>query len=160
MRAVLQPGKEYDFLTPQEMHKGLNDMQGRLVDALVREELRGIRPVKLTGVFNPNVTSYIAAPNAGYYWSILNLSVSNIQAGSNFGSIEFFVFPKGGTPSFSTSEAVLKISATTVTAFGKGQFLVDQDSAIGAVNTDTTNPLSYRIWLVEVPAEMVGKLYI
>lgn len=173
MRVDFVPGASYDLVSSNEMAGFVNGINQKY-EQFLRQEYAGLKPFR----FQSNVTPEAAAafmlpmniaPKSGYIWSILRLTVA-CTAGA-------------GTPLVFRTQEVANITPNTGAAlpdvsgmkglvaafpsinghltFGKGALLLQAGEILALSNNTSTAGAS---WIfsgegVEVPAEMVGKLF-
>lgn len=175
----LEPGREYDFLTPDDMNQALSNFHGSVVDAVVREQLRGIRIVKRVqhiDVQNGAVNAGdIIGPNAGYVWDLRSINYSGFctNTPSTRANVNFGVTVGSDLTSVSTAtlyygygRQIMFVSGATtggIQTFNKNLILSEDERivAYGIVSTaNLTATITVGFLFAEVPAEMVGKLFL
>lgn len=176
MRQALVPGAELDMVTPADLDERFERIDRRF-DALIRDELRGVKPIRSRGSFSylgavsENYSIVIPGPNSGYIWSVMylafNWSASTLNSAyfarttspQNFGNTDFDPNQLRDMLGFNVVNASERSFSQT---FSRGQLLLNSDESLVAFGTTGAAAVAMAMTIdaIEVPAEMVGKLVI
>lgn len=171
----LEPGREYDFLTPDDMNQALSNFHGSVVDAVVREELRGIKAVRFkAAVYDSAANSFTldaGGPRPGFMWAIMSMFLSADQTTINSAfafltsDVSSMGIPGGQMNAATAADCIGILTITQRTnqlTFSKGQCMAFPGQHIGVVGSGNASGANIVLhgFAIEVPAEMVGKLLI
>lgn len=158
-------GYEFDSYTREEAREDLHAAFSRNLDASVREQLRGIKPIKL-----PIATAVASGasltlggsginigPESGYFWRIGRITISS-SSGTDTGAVSLYV---GNDPSNLGQQYLIDNTLKVGAAYypgTRGLFLWPGEQLYVSIASTAAN--SYRLSgvAVEVPAEMAGKI--
>jgi hypothetical protein len=149
-----------DTLTKSELTEAL----GHNVDQAVREELRGIKPIRVgqnatgttDGTGNIAETIVPGQPDQGYLWTLRRISCDI----GGTGKIKIYWGQAGATAQAGHFIGLLDVSVGFL-AFSRGAALLNNGeqlvvSATGLSVVSTVFTINYQA--LEVPSEMVGKI--
>lgn len=157
MEVLIKAGAVVDVPTSGEVRQAIYDAAQEMETQRLRAELRGIKPMRVSGPVTPAALTYYIAngPEVGYVWSVQLLSVQMAAAGTVLAYVTSSAPSTGSTPqrlvaNMSTS------NANQVQPYAKNQCPVYPAESIYLVATQNITAFYMSGW--EVPAEMVGKL--
>jgi len=159
----IEPGREFDVVSTSEMTAALDAHKRDMLHALVREQLRGIKYMRIAGRGPASQTQIIdcGGPRAGYLWSVRRVSISSTFNGTAdlYRSTDAITAP----PALRGFVEEITIPASTFLAdwkFSSNSCIVLPDEHL--VVTSNQSNLGACIVngdAVEVPEEMAGKLF-
>ena len=161
---------EFDAQTRAEGQADLEAALGHHFDRIIREQLRGVKPLKLPIVsavaagtttilpINQGAEPIICGPQQGYFWRVGRVTIAS--TGTDTGAISLYAGSDiTAVDPTHLVDNTLKVGQAYYPGT-RGLFLWPGEQLYASITSVVTN--SYRMTgiAIEVPAEMAGKLLV
>lgn len=158
----VQPGQEWDIVSPKEMTDALEQHKRGILDHLVREGIRGIKQLKAKGKVTDNaaanVSGVVNGPQPGYAWMLRRFTT--FEPSTTPGSIAntFLSYSADGTAR--NDNVIISGAGPGFWSFSQGVIVINagDDLVWTFLGTNTGKTFYMNAEITEVPAEMLAKL--
>lgn len=161
-RMRVQPGQEWDIVSPKELTDALDQHKRGILDHLIKEGIRGIKQIKPKGKLTDNaaglVTGFIEGPLPGYVWMLRRFCTWEPSTAP--GTIANGALSTSSDNTFRNDNVVMVGSIPSMWSFSQGVATVFAGDNLVLQFTGTNSGKTYYLSAeaTEVPAEMLGKL--
>lgn len=157
-RVIIKAGAEIDLPTREEMAADIGTSLREIESERMRARGRGFTPMRISGNIGGRSTFLLdATPESGYVWNLKLIALQLVGSGTCVAYIASSAPATGATPQRLIGTGTVANSANQVMTWSSSQVLVYPDESIYL--TATSNMNTYFVTAMQMPAEMVYKVY-